>query len=87
MECHKFAIRISFTSKHNHTSWTLVTVYGPCRGVERDNFVEWLHDLDIPAHDNWLLVGEFNLLDQLITGISLVLTLMTFLFLMRLLVI
>ena len=60
LECHNFAIRISFTSKHNHTSWTLVTVYGPCRGVERDNFVLWLHDLNIPAHENWLLVGDFN---------------------------
>jgi hypothetical protein len=54
------AIRIQFTSAHTTENWTLVTVYGPCRGIMRDEFVQWLHDLDIPVHDNWLLIGDFN---------------------------
>ena len=49
-----------FTSKHTHESWSLVSVYGPCRGPERDEFVQWLHDLQIPAHENWLILGDFN---------------------------
>jgi hypothetical protein len=54
------AIKIQFASAHTAESWTLVTVYGPCRGIMRDEFVQWLHDLDIPVHDNWLLIGDFN---------------------------
>ena len=49
LEVHKSAIKINFTSTHNNVSWTLVTMYGPCRGLERDLFVQWLHDLDIPS--------------------------------------
>jgi hypothetical protein len=51
---------ICFTSRHRCCFWTLVTVYGPCRGIERDNFFQWLHDLVIPFHENWLLVGDFS---------------------------
>jgi hypothetical protein len=54
------AIRIQFSSAHTTESWTLVSVYGPCRGIMRDEFVQWLNDLDIPVHDNWLLLGYFN---------------------------
>ena len=59
-EIHRSAIRINFISKHNHEKWTLVTVYGPCRGQERDESVQWLHDLDIPFQENWLLLGDFK---------------------------
>lgn len=45
---------------HNNDSWTLVCVYGPCHGVERDNFVSWLYSLQIPSEDNWLILGDFN---------------------------
>jgi exonuclease III len=55
-----FGIIIEFTSSHNGESWTLVTVYGPCQGVQRDNFVTWLYNLQIPVASNWLLLGDFN---------------------------
>jgi hypothetical protein len=48
------------TSLHNGESWTLVSVYGPCKGIQRDNFAHWLYNLHIPAHSNWLLIGDFN---------------------------
>jgi hypothetical protein len=38
----------------------LVNVYGPCKGQARDDFVQWLHDLDIPPYEHWLLLGDFN---------------------------
>jgi mannosylglycoprotein endo-beta-mannosidase len=38
----------------------MVCVYGPCRGIERDNFVSWLYDLNIPPTANWLILGDFN---------------------------
>ena len=60
LEVHKSTIRINFTSTHNNVSWTIVTVYGPCRGLDRDIFVRWLYDIDIPSHEYWLIVGDFN---------------------------
>ena len=53
-------IMVEFTSVHNGHLWTLVSVYGPCKGVERDNFVSWLYGLQIPVMSNWLLLGDFN---------------------------
>jgi hypothetical protein len=48
------------SSVHNSEAWTLISVYGPCQGIQRDNFAHWLHSLNIPAQSNWLLVGDFN---------------------------
>ena len=61
----KFAIVIKFTSAHNGESWTLVIVYGPCQGPSRDDFVQWLYNLDINCDDNWLLLGDFNFMRSL----------------------
>jgi hypothetical protein len=45
---------------HDNSSWSLVNVYGPCQGIERDSFVSWLYNLNIPSDRNWLLLGDFN---------------------------
>ena len=37
-----FGIIMEFTFVHNNATWNLVNVYGPCKWVERDNFVSWL---------------------------------------------
>jgi hypothetical protein len=55
----RFAVVIKFSSVHNNESWSLVSVYGPCQGVLRDNFVSWLYDLQIPVGSNWLLHFNF----------------------------
>jgi hypothetical protein len=38
----------------------LVNIYGPCAGVDRENFIAWLFHLDIPIDSFWLMVGDFN---------------------------
>jgi exonuclease III len=60
VEINRSAIIVNFTSMHNNAIWTLVSVYGPCQGVERDNFVACLYDLQIPQGANWLILGDFN---------------------------
>jgi hypothetical protein len=60
VEVQKSAVVIKFTSVHNNACWHLVLVYGPCGGPERDLFVSWLFNLQIPLSDNWLLLGDFN---------------------------
>jgi hypothetical protein len=60
IETQPFGIIINFTSVHNKSSWVLACVYGPCQGLERDLFVSWLYNLNIPATDNWMVLGDFN---------------------------
>ena len=60
-----FGIVVSFQSVHNVEKWTLVSLYGPCTGPPRDNFVSWLYHLNIPTDENWLLLGDFNFIRSL----------------------
>lgn len=60
IEVKQFGVIIWFTSAHNVASWTLVLVYGICVRQERDDFVAWLCNLQIPEDDDWLLLGDFN---------------------------
>jgi hypothetical protein len=55
-----FGIIMSFTSVLSLEKFRLVNVYGPCEGVQRENFVAWLFHLDIADDANWLLLGDFN---------------------------
>jgi hypothetical protein len=60
MHCEPYALLVYFTSTQSSRSWTLVNIYGPCHGEQRDKFVQWLYDLNIPADEDWLIVGDFN---------------------------
>lgn len=60
IEVQIFGIIIKFTSTHSNQQWTLVTLYGPCQGEERDNFVQWLYNLNVPDDEDWLFMGDFN---------------------------
>jgi exonuclease III len=59
-EIKRFGISLTMSSVHNGESWTLVSVYGPCQGIQRDNLTHWLYNLHILATSNWLLIGDFN---------------------------
>lgn len=52
------ALVVSFTSKLNGQNWVLINVYSPSHGPQRDEFVQWLQDLDI-ANDYWMILGDF----------------------------
>ena len=65
IEIQRFAVVVSFTSIHNSEVWNLVSVYGPCDGPLRDDFVQWLYHLQIPVDANWLLLGDFNFIRSL----------------------
>jgi endonuclease/exonuclease/phosphatase family metal-dependent hydrolase len=60
MHCELFALSVHFTSTQSAQSWTLVNIYGPCTGENRDKFVQWLYDLNIPDDEDWILMGDFN---------------------------
>ena len=60
IEVKPFGIVISFTSVHNSDQWFLVNVYGPCQGIMRDEFVNWLYNLQVEPEQKNLLLGDFN---------------------------
>ena len=60
LEVQRFSVVINFTSVHNGDSWNLVSVYGSCRGEERDCFVKWLFNVQILPDSLWMLIGDFN---------------------------
>ena len=55
-----FALVVNFTSTQSRQTWTLANIYGPCTGDERVTYTNWLYELDIPASQAWLLLGDFN---------------------------
>ena len=65
VEIQHFSVVVSFKSVQNSEKWTLVSVYGPCEGQPRDDFVSWLYNLTIPLEENWLLIGDVNFIRSL----------------------
>lgn len=55
-----FGLVVRFTYKLTLDQFTLVSVYGPCDGIARQNFVAWLFSLDFAIDDLWLIIGDFN---------------------------
>ena len=57
---HDFVLGIKFTSTLSAQSWTLYNIYGPCTGPARDEFTQWLYDMNIQTNDDCLFLGDFN---------------------------
>lgn len=49
-------------AKHNGDSWLLTNIYGPCTHDGKRSFIQWLKQYTVNDVDNWLLVGDFNLI-------------------------
>ena len=45
-----FALVTRFKSTQSAQCWTLVNVYGPCQGEQREHFIHWLCSLNIPSN-------------------------------------
>lgn len=50
------------TAKHNGEFWFLANIYGPCSHDGKRDFLRWFKHYNITDTENWLLVGDFNLL-------------------------
>ena len=61
VSCLPYSITVKFTStSSSNDSWLLSNIYGPCSGELRDEFVNWMYNLDIDADQNWMFMGDFN---------------------------
>jgi exonuclease III len=56
----KWATAVKFSSTQSICNWYLANIYGPCIGDDRENFVQWMYDLQINDTDNWILIGDYN---------------------------
>lgn len=55
------ALTIKFTLAHNAQSWTLVSIYAPCQEEQKQEFIQWLNNMQIPDDEDWMVMGDFNL--------------------------
>ena len=55
-----FVLGVKFSSTISAQSWSLYNVYGPCTGPAREDFIQWMYDMDIRSNDDCLLLGDFN---------------------------
>jgi hypothetical protein len=53
---------VEFASTYSNAVWLLTNVYAPCTTEGRHDFINWLHNVDMPDNVDWLLTGYFNLI-------------------------
>jgi exonuclease III len=56
----RFVVVIEFESAHSDQKRTMVSVYGPCQGDLRDEFIQWLFNLIIRDDELWLVMRDFS---------------------------
>jgi hypothetical protein len=49
-------------STYSRAVWVLTNIYAPCTTYGKIEFLNGLHDFDMPEDVDWLLVGDFNLI-------------------------
>jgi hypothetical protein len=54
-----FKFAILFPAMHNVEEWILTTVYGPCQGLDRQEFIDYLNGIQIDDA-NWMIIGDLN---------------------------
>jgi hypothetical protein len=42
--------------------WILTNIYAPCTPDGKKDFCEWFKDIQMPDDQEWLIVGDFNLM-------------------------
>jgi hypothetical protein len=57
----EYALSVELCSRLNDESWILTNIYAPCTPNGKRSFLEWFSGIRMPAHIDWLIVGDFNL--------------------------
>lgn len=61
----EFGISIHFCSLFDNATWLLTCVYRPCTSKGKAHFVHWFRSFQVPASEDWIVMGDFNLLRNL----------------------
>jgi exonuclease III len=59
-----FSMSIEFNSTISDDQWVLTNIYATCTPDGKQQFLDWLHNIDIDDEVEWLLVGDFNLIHR-----------------------
>jgi hypothetical protein len=43
-------------------TWYITNIYASCHLDGRNNFVNWLHNLDSSPYELWMILGDFNMI-------------------------
>jgi hypothetical protein len=60
----EYMMSVEFVSTLLGAVWVLTNIYAPCTPGGKVEFLNWLHDFEMPKDTNWLLVGDFNLIGK-----------------------
>ncbi|KAJ1278621.1 hypothetical protein BS78_04G092900 [Paspalum vaginatum] len=60
--CSTNAITARIQSTHSSCSWWIIVVYGPQTESDKMNFLQELRQLSCISGDEWLVIGDFNLI-------------------------
>lgn len=58
----EYAISLEMTSTLNNNSWILTPIYAPCTHDGKRSFLEWFKGIQMPEQNEWIIVGDFNLI-------------------------
>ncbi|KAG2624178.1 hypothetical protein PVAP13_3KG110427 [Panicum virgatum] len=64
LEFREHTVSVFITSTQSLATWWLTVVYGPQGDREKIEFLHELRDIKAVAGDNWLVIGDFNLILQ-----------------------
>ena len=59
-----FAQSVEFTSLESNAVWYLTNIYAPCTPEGKIEFLEWFSNIDMPDDEDWIIVGDFNLIKK-----------------------
>ena len=57
-----FSMSLELKSLFIGNYWMLTNVYAPCTAEGKRFFWEWFKNIQMPDEQDWLLVGDFNLM-------------------------
>jgi hypothetical protein len=58
----EYAMSVEFVSTFSGAVWILTNIYTPCTPEGKVEFMNWLHDFEMPEDTDWLLDEDFNLI-------------------------
>lgn len=62
VDSNSYSITIKFTSSISWQSFHLSNIYGPVAAAQKPAFISWLYNWDTCQIDDWILLGDFNLM-------------------------
>jgi exonuclease III len=57
-----FQVTVKLKCRMSGKIWHLTNIYGPAHNENREDFFNWMADLDSSDYHYWMLMGDFNLI-------------------------